>query len=209
MGREVKLNLISKRALRDGNKVIEEMLPEDILEDYHKRSNGRIAKSRDMAKVAGLDNEINPHKWYPMFFDKDNTPTVLPQGWFYQSIGLEWWRYKLGVENLTRNIFLILGSEVLEKNYPLKKYLVYKGKRLQIRSKMIFPPEVILTHSRKSFKKSFKKTIGSDGSTKETEKEFFLALFRMIPQKWQPQFNENAIISQKLKQNKNKRNGIK
>ena len=209
MNKLEELTKISKHALRDGNKVIEEMLPEEILEEYKKRTNGRIAKSMVMAKVAGLDEVIDPHKWYPMFFDKDNTPTVLPQGWFYQSIGLEWWRYKLGVENLTRNIFLILGSEVLEKNYPLKKYLVYKGKRLQIRSKMIFPPEVILTHSRKSFKKSFKKTIGSDGSTKETEKEFFLALFRMIPQKWQPQFNENAIISQKLKQNKNKRNGIK
>lgn len=204
-----RLQEVSKKALRDGNKVIEEMLPEDVMEDYTKRSNGRIAKSREMASVTGLDNEINPNKWYPLFFDKDNTPTVLPQGWHYQSIGYEWWKHKLGVQSLTRNIWFILGSEVIAKEYQIKKYLVYKGKRLQIRSKMLFPPEVILTHSRKSFKKAFKKTMGSDGSTHETEKEFFQALFRMIPQNGQPQFNEDAIISSKLKENKKKRYGHK
>lgn len=201
-----KLNEISRKALRDGNKVIVELLPDEVKEDYLKRENGRIANSRTIAYIPQLDKVINPNKWYMMFFDKDDSASVVPLSFFSQAVMIKWYKHKLGTPKL-ENIFPRLGKEVIEQNLLLRKYIYYKDIRTRIVTKMIFPPEIRLAHSRKSFKKTLKKQLGVYEDTKENEKIFFDTLFKILP-KYKTNINTQAIINNKYKQNK-QNNGIK
>lgn len=191
-----------REALKDGKEVIIDMVPEEHQEHYLNRRERGLIDNRTESRVPGLDKIIHPEKWYPMFFDVDDTPTIVPQGWWYYSTGVTWWQYKIGKSKVEK-FFLVKGEEALEKGYAKKKYFLYQGRKIWVASKMIFPQEVRYSYSRKSFKKKLNKLAKVTGDTKLTEKQYFDTLFSILGEKFNPGFSSEAIRNYKF----NKRHG--
>lgn len=189
-----------REALRDGKEVIIEMVPPEHQEHYLKRREGSLVDSRNKARVPGLDREIIPNKYYPMFYDEDDTPTIVPQGWFYYNIGLRWWQFKIGTEKL-ENFFLIKGEEAITNQYAVKRYFRYGNLKIWVNSKIIFPQEIRYANSRKSFKKKLNKLAQVSGDTILTERQYFNTLFSILGEKFSPGFSGETIRNYKLKNN--------
>lgn len=200
----LKSEFTPREALRNGRKVILEMVPEEHRERYIKRREGEQIENRNRAQVPGLDYTIHPDKYYPMFFDFNDTPTILKQGWFHYKIGLEWWQFKLGTTRLEK-FHLVKGEEAIDKRYAVKNYFIYKTRKIMVRSKIIFPPEIKYANSRKSFKKKLNRLAGVPGDTRLTEIPYFQTLFRIIGEKFQPGFDRQSIKNHKYKQNEKNR----
>lgn len=196
----MKPTFIPKEALRNGKKVVLEMVPDEHKMRYIERRGSDLIENRNRARVPGLDTVIDPEKYYPMFFDFNDAPTILRQGWFHYKIGLEWWQFKIGTTKL-ENFHLVKGKEAIDKCYQVKNYFVYQTRRIMIRSKIMFPPEIKYANSRKSFKKKLNKLTGLRGDTILTEIPYFEALFRILGDKFQPGFDRQSIKNHKYKQN--------
>lgn len=189
-----------KEALRNGKEVILEMVPDEYQDRYLNRREKNLVDNRNNAKVPGLDKVIHPDKYYPMFFDYNDIPTIVPQGWWHYSIGIEWWQHKLGETKLEK-FFLVKGSEAIQSGYAKKRYFIYKGYKVWIASKIIFPPEVRYSYSRKSFKKKLNRLAVVVGDTKLTEKAYFNTLFSILGEKFSPGFSSKSIRNQKYREN--------
>lgn len=204
--KQTKLSLIravNKKALRDGNRVLLDSLSPEEQEVHSLQKEKREAR-RLRASIPSFDRIIDPEKWYPATFDNHDTVIVVPQGWFYTAIAREWWQHKIGLTSLGRHILFFTGAEVIEKGYKIKRIYYYEGVKRYVTSKMLFPIEVRLGQSRKSYKETIKATVGSDGSTKETERDFYTELFRTLPKIYAPKILKSTIQHHKYQVNKNK-----
>ena len=192
---------VPKKAIRDGNKIIVDLLTRP--EKKHHLQRVKIRKRRKKrVSCETFDKEIHPEKWYPGTYNDDDHLVIMPQGWWYLETAEEWWRIRLGLYNIRSAIHFIQGKEVIEKNYLVRKICFYNGQKIFIRSKIMFPVEVKISHNRKSFKQYLKKVAGCKGSTKATEKKFYNILFGLLPKIYMPKHKIKYIRREKYAQNK-------
>ena len=169
MGSKIKYSKYTKKALRIGNRIVLETVPDFVRDHLVYMRNAKKKMRNRLSVLRALDDKLYFHKYYPWCY-KNYKPTVVYQGWYNVEYAKKKYLEEYGPDAL-KYVKFINGKKAIELGFETGESLYINGRWRLIRNKNFRPADYRLLNRKGTYLRALASVIPQDKRLTSRNKE--------------------------------------